>query len=107
MSNSSNTTTAQMQINSKKMAEKLPEALKPTDPHPGDDEHMASLREWARQKEFANDNFGGHKGIATGEANDPFKVFRWVGRKLSGQPTDGGRSHKWDTSPLRPDEIPN
>jgi len=42
------------------------------------------LREFAREKEYANDYWGGHKGSVHGEAKDPFKLFRWMGRKLSG-----------------------
>jgi hypothetical protein len=86
-----------------KKAAKAPPPLKPTDPHPGDNEYHASLRAWAREKEYMNDNFGGHKGVAVGEPNDPFKVFRWVGRKLRGKPTNGGRSHHWE--PSRPGEV--
>jgi hypothetical protein len=59
--------------------------LKPTDPHPDDDERMASLREFGRERLYANDFYGGHKGSAEGEPNDPFKLFRWIGCKLSGK----------------------
>lgn len=89
----------------KKKASKAPPPLAPTDPHPGDDAKMAEFRAWGREKLYANDNFGGHKGVATGPANDPFKVFRWVGRKVRGVPTEGGRSKKWDTSARLPGET--
>jgi len=79
--------------------------LAPTDTHPGDDPKTLEFRRWARQRLYANDNFGGHKGVATGPANDPFKVFRWVGRKVRGVSTEGGRSKKWDTSERKEGEV--
>jgi hypothetical protein len=60
--------------------------LSPTDARDGDSPYIASMRAWAKEKEFINDNFGGHKGIAVGEPNDPFKLFKWAGRKMSGKP---------------------
>jgi hypothetical protein len=56
-----------------------------TDSNPIDDKKAANLREFARDKQYANDYFGGHKGSSSGEPNDPFKLFRWIGKKISGQ----------------------
>lgn len=52
---------------------------------PNEEERLASLREFVEEKMYANDNFGGHKGVADGPANDPFKAFRWAKRKMSGE----------------------
>ena len=60
---------------------------RPTDPHPDDDPYLASLRAWAREKEYANDYYGGHKGAVDPDKapNDPLKPLRWVRRKFSRQ----------------------
>lgn len=44
------------------------------------------LQEFQFDRTHANDYYGGHKGAAGQfEPNDPFKPFKWVHRKLSGQ----------------------
>jgi hypothetical protein len=59
--------------------------LSVTDPHPGDDERTAALRAWAREKEYANDYYGGEKGAVTQEAKDPLKPLKALVRTLSHQ----------------------
>lgn len=49
------------------------------------EERRASLQAFADSKLQANDNFGGHKGVAEGPPNDPFKVLKWAKRKMSGE----------------------
>jgi hypothetical protein len=91
-----------------KRAGKPPPPLRPTDPHADDNEYLASLRTWAREKEYlADDHFGGHKGASTGDAHDPLQGFRWIGRKIRGKPTNGGKKHEADddTPPTPPDAI--
>jgi hypothetical protein len=34
---------------------------------------------------YSDDYWGGLKGSAEGPPNDPFKVFRWAKRKMSGE----------------------
>jgi hypothetical protein len=52
---------------------------------PTEEERLASLREFCEEKKYALDYWGGHKGSAEGPPNDPFKVFRWAKRKMSGE----------------------
>lgn len=52
---------------------------------PTEEERLASLRAFVEEKRYANDYYGGHKGSAEGPPNDPFKVFRWAKRKMSGE----------------------
>lgn len=52
---------------------------------PTEEERLASLRAFAEEKMYVNDYWGGHKGSAEGMPNDPFKVFKWAKRKMSGE----------------------
>ena len=52
---------------------------------PTEEERLASLRAFCEEKMYANDYWGGLKGSADGPPNDPFKVFRWAKRKMSGE----------------------
>jgi len=52
---------------------------------PTEEERLASLRAFVEEKQYANDYFGGQKGKPEGPPNDPFKVFRWAKRKISGE----------------------
>jgi hypothetical protein len=52
---------------------------------PTEEERLASLRAFCEEKKYANDYWGGHKGSAEGPPNDPFKLFRWAKRKMSGE----------------------
>ena len=52
---------------------------------PTEEERLASLRAFCEEKMYVNDYFGGLKGSPEGPPNDPFKVFRWAKRKMSGE----------------------
>ncbi|KAF2103451.1 hypothetical protein NA57DRAFT_72427 [Rhizodiscina lignyota] len=43
------------------------------------------LMQFAEERSMANDYWGGQKGSCEFAPNDPFKPFRWMKRKLSGQ----------------------
>jgi hypothetical protein len=57
---------------------------------PSEEERLASLRAFVEEKKYAPDYFGGHKGSAQGQPNDPFKPFRWAKRKIEGE-----KGHVW------------
>jgi hypothetical protein len=59
--------------------------LRPTDPREGDSPYIASMREWARSKQYARDDFDSHRDVAEREPADPFKLFKWAGRKITGK----------------------
>jgi hypothetical protein len=50
-----------------------------------EEERLALLQAFVEEKMYANDNFGGHKGVTNGPPNDPLKVFRWAKRKMAGE----------------------
>jgi len=52
---------------------------------PTEEERLASLQAFCEERMYANDFFGGQKGCAEGPPNDPFKLFRWAKRKMSGE----------------------
>lgn len=52
---------------------------------PSEEERLASLQAFCEERMYANDYFGGQKGCAEGPPNDPFKLFRWAKRKMSGE----------------------
>jgi len=52
---------------------------------PTEEERLASLRAFCEEKMYSDDYWGGLKGSAEGPPNDPFKVFRWAKRKMSGE----------------------
>ena len=52
---------------------------------PSEEERLASLQAFCAERLYANDYFGGQKGCADGPPNDPFKLFRWAKRKMSGE----------------------
>jgi len=52
---------------------------------PTEEERLESLRAFCEEKKYSNDYFGGLEGSPEGPPNDPFKLFRWAKRKMSGE----------------------
>jgi hypothetical protein len=52
---------------------------------------LEELMEFKAQQELTMSNYGAIKGVATGPAKDPVALFRWIGKKISG---DKGESWK-------------
>lgn len=42
-------------------------------------QRLAALQQWAREKEYSNDYYGGIKGAVGSQPTDPFKLFRAKG----------------------------
>jgi hypothetical protein len=52
------------------------------------------LEEFKAFHETQDDNWGAHKGVATGPAKDPLALFKWVGRKVSGDNRESSQERK-------------
>jgi hypothetical protein len=48
-----------------------------------EEQRLQMLHEFQYEQEHSADYWGGHKGAVSGPPKDPFKLFRWAGRKLS------------------------
>ena len=80
----------------------LPSSARATGSHPTEEERLASLREFVKDKQHSADYFGGQEGKPEGPPKDPFKVFRWAKAKVGGEEGDVWRrmsveeTRKWE-----------
>jgi hypothetical protein len=52
------------------------------------------LEDFKTFRETQDDNWGAHKGVVTGPAKDPLALFKWVGRKMSGDHGETSKERK-------------